>query len=593
MQTFSKYSPQQLQKGTDADLKQNFFKNNISLRITICLLLFIPLIIAIIYGLNVDPLSVTPGNLEKVTVKTPEGSKFNITDKESIDFYTSLTADATDISSDFRDLTKETPYIITFFEKNSDPIEYKLYTHEKTTDYICIVPDNQYFLLSQEVAAKLVLRQEFSKKTDMSEVLPVVSMSTFGVTTPLAADSCEWTYTQEDGTKASLSVPSGGKTNPVVKFDLTEDGLPKFNSDKKPDKVTITILSDNSNEPIYEGTVEDIKNSNRLTYTHDAKLKATLVAEWFELEGAEFFGKSTYSFDLLFDVAPTYRIVNTTLPVGDFTVLKITDFNDGEQLTVINDIGIPEKVNVYDFNDKEKITFVPFGPTLGTDTHVLTLKTDRGQTFEISVSTKEPNPPYGSQMLLISEETDSNLSKAFTNSSYADFLSLVTKYTNESANEMLYDSNNNGKFEYPTGSSNVVSGGGSYGTKRTIFSINSAEDSYISMGNDLECMTNQNIVAANSGKVVFAGETTLLGNTVIIDHGYGILSYYGNLSSINVKAGDTVEKKTSVIGIAGSTGFACADTGVSGTTKTMCHYAVSLNGVFVAPRALSHGIYYN
>ncbi|MBE6680840.1 MAG: M23 family metallopeptidase [Ruminococcaceae bacterium] len=570
-------------------MKQNFFKSNISLRIAVCLLLFIPLIIAIIYGLNVDPLSVTPGNLEKVTVTTPEGSKFNITDKESIDFYTSLTVDATDISADFRDLTKETPYIITFFEKNSDPVEYKLYTHEKTTDYVCIIPENQHFLLSQQVASKLISRQEFSKKTDLSEVLPVVSMSAFGVTTNLAADSCEWTYTQEDGSKASISVPSGGKTNPVVKFDLTENGLPKFNSDKKPDKVTITILPEDSNEPIYEGTVEDIKNSNRLTYTHDAKLKATLVAEWFELEGAEFFGKSTYNFDLLFDVAPTYRVVDTkALPTGDFTVLRITDFNDGELLTIVNSMGIPEKVNVYSLADSDvKITFIPLGSTLGTATHKLTLKTDLGQEFDISVSTKEPDTAYGSQMLLINEETDSNLSAAFSKAALTEIDELVQKYTSESTNEMLYD----GAFAYPTGSSRVVDGGASYGTTRTVFSINSAQESYISMGHDLECMTDQNIVAANNGKVVFAADTTLFGKTVIIDHGYGILSYYGNLSSINVKAGDMVEKKNSIIGIAGSTGFACADTGVSGTTKTMCHYAVSMNGVFVAPRSVFNGIF--
>lgn len=567
-------------------MNQNFFKKNVSLRIAICLLLFIPLVAAIIYGLNVNPNTVSAGSLEKITITTPDGSNFRVDDEDSLKFYTSLTSGAKEISKDFRDFSKETPYIITYSESNSNTIEYKLYTHELATDYVCVLPDGKYFLLSEETAKAVSGRNEFSKQTDISELLPVVSVTSFGITTELSADGYDWTYFEEDGTKTSLAVPSEGKINPTVKFDMTDEGILKFNFDKQPDDVTVTIKSGNTE--LFGDKLEKLPSSNKLSFHNDEKLTASVVAEWYEIEGAEFFGKATYNFDLLFDVAPTYKVVDTkALPTGDFTVLRMTDFNDGEQLTVINEIGIPEKVNVYNVKDSNvKITFIPLGSTLGTGTHKLTLKTDLGQTFDISVSSNEKDE-YDTQTLLINEETDGNLSKAFTKEALAEIDSLVSKYTLESANEMLY----NGAFVYPTGSSKVVAGGASYGTTRSVYSINSSGESYISMGHDLECMTNQNIVAANNGNVVYAGETALLGNTVIIDHGYGILSLYGNLSSINVKVGDAVVKKDSVIGIAGSTGFACADTGVSATTKTMCHYAVSMNGVFVAPKAVFNGIF--
>ena len=51
------------------------------------------------------------------------------------------------------------------------------------------------------------------------------------------------------------------------------------------------------------------------------------------------------------------------------------------------------------------------------------------------------------------------------------------------------------------------------------------------------------IVAANRGKVLFAEELGIYGNCVIIDHGMGVQSLYGHLSSIDVKAGDMVEKE--------------------------------------------------
>ena len=51
------------------------------------------------------------------------------------------------------------------------------------------------------------------------------------------------------------------------------------------------------------------------------------------------------------------------------------------------------------------------------------------------------------------------------------------------------------------------------------------------------------IVAANRGKVLFADELGIYGNCVIIDHGMGVQSLYAHLSSIEVKAGQDVEKE--------------------------------------------------
>lgn len=61
------------------------------------------------------------------------------------------------------------------------------------------------------------------------------------------------------------------------------------------------------------------------------------------------------------------------------------------------------------------------------------------------------------------------------------------------------------------------------------------------------------ILAADGGRVSFAGVKTGYGNCIVISHGNGYETLYGHLSRIDVKRGDKVERGES-IGIMGDTG---------------------------------------
>ncbi len=78
------------------------------------------------------------------------------------------------------------------------------------------------------------------------------------------------------------------------------------------------------------------------------------------------------------------------------------------------------------------------------------------------------------------------------------------------------------------------------------------------LGFDLAVTARVPVVAANSGTIVNADWLGIYGNCVIIDHGMGIASLYGHLSSIDVKLGDTVSKGQ-VLGRSGMTGLAGGD----------------------------------
>jgi murein DD-endopeptidase MepM/ murein hydrolase activator NlpD len=83
-------------------------------------------------------------------------------------------------------------------------------------------------------------------------------------------------------------------------------------------------------------------------------------------------------------------------------------------------------------------------------------------------------------------------------------------------------------------------------------------DRQVHLGFDLAVTANVPIVAAQRGVVVHASNLGIYGNCVVLDHGMGIQSLYGHLSSIEVAVGDTVEKGRS-LGRSGMTGLAGGD----------------------------------
>lgn len=80
--------------------------------------------------------------------------------------------------------------------------------------------------------------------------------------------------------------------------------------------------------------------------------------------------------------------------------------------------------------------------------------------------------------------------------------------------------------------------------------------------------SDRTILAADTGKVVFAGEKNGYGKTVIIDHQNGYETLYAHLSKISVSKGDIVEKGDK-IGVMGSTG---------NSTGVHLHFEVHQNG---------------
>ena len=81
------------------------------------------------------------------------------------------------------------------------------------------------------------------------------------------------------------------------------------------------------------------------------------------------------------------------------------------------------------------------------------------------------------------------------------------------------------------------------------------------------------VVAPADGVVTYSGKKGLLGNSVVIDHGHGMVTRYGHLKEFTKKRGEKV-KRGETIAYMGNTGR---------STGPHLHYEVHLNGIPVNP----------
>lgn len=284
--------------------------------------------------------------------------------------------------------------------------------------------------------------------------------------------------------------------------------------------------------------------------------RAVCEAVW---NNDDYSGTVNYYFNIAADFPPLPLISATETVPGELLVIVVKYLDPDDKLEVKTDLDF--KPNIFDYDNKkvilqpvsyynqaEKVYSIKL--TIGEETH----------SYAIAVNDKE----FVVQQLTI----DPKIEAETRNDKSAQEIKEKIDPLRPVCDDVPYWT---GDFIMPVEGGRVREY--DFGKRRH---VNGAPTSYRHNGLDIGHDEGVPVMASNNGRVLIADYLIQTGNTIIIEHGFGLKTWYYHMSELNVKTGDMVEKGQ-IIGKVGSTGF---------STGPHLHFSSSINNAYINPITL-------
>lgn len=532
--------------------------NKIPIIIIGLILLFIPTYIAIASYRSEKPPVAETNNITTLTIRDPEGRSYVITSDndpgEVISMFNNINQSGSQISS-LPDTISGSEFLLVTYLQLDQETSYKYYFSTDSSKCYYTDPTGKIYKIAV-VQAKLFLGSQYSVYLYKAAMPPILST---GENDIINANELNWYYLVSGGTYQQFEY------SPIQNEQLTyaiDDSI-SFNFNIIPSDSNLKVLS--GDELLYDGSIDSLGNFN---LSRNAILKFIVTATWEQTNECRYYGTASYTFDALVIAPAEFKIGEDEIEHGDVLVLSGINVVDPEKISVTFEPALPNNYTTVFFTEGNFVhALIPFSYDVPNGMYQITVSYEStNQIFILNV--KESR--YGfNKSPSNSSASESLISAFYSEEDISEYNSIRTEITNSTET-----------LKYFSGAFINYQNAETLTTKKSTIKLGFTREQILKDGRtfkhtgiDFEVSSGVNVPAMSSGKVAYTGFCDVLGNFIVLDHGYGLKTWYAHLSEISVSVGDIV-RTSQAIGKTGSTGF---------ITENRLHVEFTLNNISIAP----------
>ena len=537
-------------------------KNKLLL-IILAVALFIPSFVAIASYTRTQNAPVTEKNATILTISDLAGQQFTFDKSKDdegaqvVDFFQTMNNRAMPITS-LPDALVGSPFFKVTLSTITKESTYQYYFSTNPDDSYYVAPDGGTFRIDPQDSSKFIVTKYAASMYKEADFPAMMLSGQYNVKPNNAA----WNYKNysQSYTAANLD---GVLSSETGSFDI-EGGFDMAFS-IEPDSVAVKIVSEADGTVIFDDLYEYIGS---LSFDRSSSIVVNVTAKWYEVEDRTYYGEAYYTFKTSVSAPAEFYLAKAAIDRGEFVVMSGKNVSSPDKITFSSEPSINYTPKF--FKDGEYVNaLIPIEAELAAGTYVFTVTyggVSQNIHFTVNERTFKTQPYSVPQTLLNTYYSDESL---------AAYRTAFDKITSVTSGERMWK----GSFANVLGVTNInnVPIGLGFGHVRTIAGT---DLSYRMSGIDYMCSEKTDVLATNDGIVVYKDVLDFSGYTVVIDHGWGLKSWYSHLSNSDVMVGDTVTRGQ-VIGASGSTGFTTSSKlnfGITVFDKPVCPYKIFEDG---------------
>lgn len=359
-----------------------------------------------------------------------------------------------------------------------------------------------------------------------------------------------WTYTTASG-NATVASSATQKADGTVTYTSNNGASLAF--ERTPDIFTVTVKDQNGGE-LYNGDYAALTGI-------DTKVNSVITidayAAWNESETMPH-GEASYSFVIDIAAQPEFIIAYSggenadyaKFEPGDIALITAVGINKPDAISFTSSPALTHEGKeispVFYAEGKNCYAFLPTAYDTAPGEYVFTFNYE-GIDYPVSVTLASKKFTNASEYSISKER----IAATYTSDTLAAYDEFVAATINGSDHSVKYFTSEN----FTIANSGYAGGGlRGYGKPRPVAALKA---DYINEGMEFTMYNGSKVLAVMDGKVIAVAYTAFSGDIVVIDHGYGLFSWYHNLDkdSITVNVGDIVKNGDVICSKIGDSGF--------------------------------------